>query len=606
MDNAFSLLKVITSALTVLPIYAHGGEPLGLVDSNGREVLAAKYSEVRYLGSGLYLTRNMAPGLAPGDKYFLFNRDGKQLEVLVPGGAEFTGVYSLGFPPSTSEKTSSAALSHNALVVFSRQGKFGLCDSAGKEVLPARFGAIDTINGGTSFVFENHVRYFPAGFMGGASNVRSDEPTKLTDRAFIFNAESHVLEPIEQKGIYGITSEYSDGLRSFSCVGEPRLSGYLDAYGRVAVKPQFQGAGNFQHGNALVAMFGKESYPGANLRVIDKSGTIVRTGDLVLGRRWNGFCIASEQKKAKGVVNREFKWILKPEFSLVQAKTDGNYITCKLRAKKVSVYSNTGKELATMSFDDLERTRMYYKCVSKSQYDPSIGKQAEVGVLSTQYAFDNPMSIEVASNGLVSHYSPYPPIGWDSQLNRPVSSTLAAQLYPRIVEAQSEPDRFVVSKARGTYWFDSIRWKELQGRSGFPPLSPTNSLLPGHYGDALDLFSRFLHEYDLVGMSRQEVLRLLGPGNPNAKTVQPSLRYMILSGGCCLDSCVYVDINFQNEIVCDWCFSGSDRKKSARFVDNVVLVPEICTVKSLTNMDLPRANQAHTARNQDREFRHGQ
>ncbi len=595
MGYASPLLKFLTSALSVLPIYAHGGEPLGLMDSDGREILAAKYSEVHFLGNGLYLTRSMAPGLAPGCKYSLFNRDGKELEVRVPAGAEFIGVYSLGPSRMTNEKTSFfPALPDKALVIFSRQGKFGLCDSAGKEVLPARFGAIDTTNGGTSLVFENRVRYFPSRSIAKQSNECPDEPTKPTDRAFIFKAESHSLKPIAQKGIYSIASGYSDGLRSFSCVGEPKLAGYLDASGRVAIEPQFQGAGNFQDGQALITKFGKESYPGANLRVIDKSGTIVPTGNLVLGRRWNGFYLASELKKDKGVVNRDFEWVLPPAFSLVLAKTDGSYFTSKLSDKKVSVYSNTGKELSTMSFDDLDRTRMYYRCLPKSEYKCSIGKQAEAGILSTQYAFDEPSVIGISSNGLVSSFRPYPQIGWDGQLNRPISSTLAAQLYPRIVEAQTEPDRFVMSNARGTFNFDSIRWKELQGSSGFPPLPPTSSLLPGYYGDALDLFSRFLHEYNLIGMSRPEVLDLLGPGTPYSKTVRPSLRYMILCGGCCGDKYVFVDINFENESVCDWRFSGSDNNKSSPFLDNVILVPEIGTVDSLTNMDLPRANQDYS------------
>ncbi len=134
MVKAFSLLTVLNFALTALPtIYAQGGEPLGLMDLNGREVLAAKYSEVRYLGSGLYLTRDMAPGLAPGNKYFLVNREGKQLKVRVPSGAEFTGVYSLGSSPSTTENTSSS-LPDDAIIVFSSQNKFGLCDPAGREI----------------------------------------------------------------------------------------------------------------------------------------------------------------------------------------------------------------------------------------------------------------------------------------------------------------------------------------------------------------------------------------------------------------------------------------------------------------------------------------
>ena len=443
-------------------------------------------------------------------------------------------------------------------------------------------------------MFENHVQYFPAHYASRENNERHYAPT---DRAFIFKAKSHTLEPIDQKGIYAIASEYSEGLRNFSYGGMPGRSGYLDTYGKVAIKPQFQGGSNFQDGNASVVILAEESYPGANLRVIDKSGKMVPTGDLVLGRRWNGFYIVDGLNKEKGVVNREFKWILKPEFDLILARTDGTYIASKTKDKKVSVYSNSGTELATMSFDELDRRRMFYRCVPKSEYNPSIGKQAEAGVLSTQYPFDSPSAIEVVSNGLVAHCQPYPPIGWDSQLNRPISPTLAAQLYSRVVEAQSEPDRYVMSNARGTYCFDSIRWKEIQNISGSPPLPPTKSLLMGYYGDALDLFSRFLYEHNLVGMSRQEVLRLLGPKNPNVRTIQPSLRYMILSGGCCLDRYIYVDINFQNEIVCDWCFSGSDGKKSAPFVNNVVLVPEICTAEYLTNIGPPRANHAHTARN---------
>jgi hypothetical protein len=107
--------------------------------------------------------------------------------------------------------------------------------------------------------------------------------------------------------------------------------------------------------------------------------------------------------------------------------------------------------------------------------------------------------------------------------------------------------------------------------------------------DRLDMFRRFLQDYNLIGMQRQELCQLLGPENPAESMMQSDNRALkseaekdskpeqytyIISSGCLADQVPRVVVSLENDRVKSW-HLWSYGKSSPVYTTNVLLEKDV-------------------------------
>jgi hypothetical protein len=117
------------------------------------------------------------------------------------------------------------------------------------------------------------------------------------------------------------------------------------------------------------------------------------------------------------------------------------------------------------------------------------------------------------------------------------------------------PDRFLKESIPGNsfesdYWIDGYDY----------PVS------------RLEMFNRFLTAYNLIGMSKQKFIELLG--NKGQEKENPDgakeISFMLIPGGCTMDH-VHVKVSFRNDKVEGWRFFNRDKHESEVIVSNVLI-----------------------------------
>ncbi|CAN5186551.1 hypothetical protein BH11CYA1_BH11CYA1_33990 [soil metagenome] len=95
----------------------------------------------------------------------------------------------------------------------------------------------------------------------------------------------------------------------------------------------------------------------------------------------------------------------------------------------------------------------------------------------------------------------------------------------------------------------------------------------------IHMFNRFLHEYDLIGMSESDLLILLGSGSSHVRLpgkLAPEAHYYQLPSSGCIPTDFGIKINIKSEKVVSWlfhyrCNSSSESEESDLLTTNVVL-----------------------------------
>ncbi len=528
------LINVASIACIVVPAHEFQGNPLGLMDSQGKEVIPAHYSEIRYLSSGYYLTRSVEPGLKPGKQLTLFNRIGKEIAVSVPTGSFFAGVYSIGTKNDGSDRNNVLdALPDQSLLIFSKDGRLGLCDKKGHIALPAQFGAIDMVNGGTPFIFENSV-------IGLRNPYISETPSKNGDTKIYTFSKAGGLKELGNQSIYYISPEYSEGRRIFG-IGEERF-GFLDEQGKVCIEPRFKFVRDFRNGIARVWDVRQGN------QAIDKSGKTVPTESAFAAqgaqkvRAFNsgnlGSCLLSG--------NRAFF-----QRGRIYPRRDGTFIVV---GEKATVLTSQAPGCVTTAPYIEKDAHVLLRCIPKSEYNASTKYKTPATSLPTEQAFNSGYNIHVAADGLDTVGTPYSTRDFDDPMI-PFANTPAGLLSENVDWTQSEKDRFIMQEPFGSRAFDRVAWHR-----------------GGSRVTRVELFSRLLHEHNLIGMSRDKITDLLGEGLNESNEID-RLSFELCSSKCEPPS-LSIQFNFANQRVVSWRFSGSDGYSST-FTEDVVMVPEL-------------------------------
>lgn len=558
------LLSVLPAFATIYPIYQFDGDPLGVTDSTGHQILPNKYSRIRYLGHGLYLACDIASGLAEGKNLYLFDRDGAQIEVKTPPKSTFAGVYSFGVVGDKEPATEIfRTLPSDSLVVFSEEEKFGLCNLDGDVILPANFGTIDCANGGLPLIFEKQTYYtYPDRECYFHSKL--DLASYKKAKAYSFDVAKRELVAIQQTGIFAVAPEYSNGYRSFAIAERPHcLIGFIDTSAQVKIAPQFHRITEFDGDQALATIFDNATC--GHRFVIDKTGKQISPKNLWVSSKWNGVYYAhlGTFGHSTRLINERFETIVEPPPTMIHKLADGTFLMGHPKdASILNIVSNTGKVVKTLSKSDLNEQLVLFRAVSKR--DAAMSKAEDKAVFNCSFWRFK----KIADKGLLFAHTPLNMEFHETEASMPIPSEIAAAIVPNIALAKCEEDRFITKPRFGSTGFDSaaFEWRN-------NPIHGTkvNSLI---HVSKLELFIRCLKEHDLFAMSRKQVCDLL-PERQQLSTSKAFHRISLINGGCCTDSYFYIDIHFDGDKVVSWNFLDGVGRASKRFTEDVVFVPEV-------------------------------
>lgn len=272
-------------------VFREFGNDHGITDLKGRELAPPVYPYIRYLGHGLFLLHQRSPGSAQrfncSNDSILINRSGAKLKTVVPQNATFEGVFWLGKKAENDNNFVPETLPDDALLKFRIGQNFGICDKDGQVVLPASFGWI--------------------GITREATAVVRREDNKL----FVFDVKSRQQREVSSEvADNGVGMAFSEGLATFR---NQKLAGYIDSSGKVAIAPRFSGALNFEHGQAFVTIPNADGKT-SSAATINKLGEIISPPALGISEFYGDYAVARKGVGKLGVVNRNFEFVVKPEF----------------------------------------------------------------------------------------------------------------------------------------------------------------------------------------------------------------------------------------------------------------------------------------------------
>ncbi len=499
--------------------FSGDGNLYGLLDQNGKSVVPPKYSQIDYAGRGLFIASsvNAHNPYDRGVERYLFNADGLQVQLKVPEGAHFRRILWLGEGLQDSDAPLKK-LPQNTLITFIKDNHYGICDLSGKTIVRPIYDFIDIPQDGLTFMVKT-----------------IDHVSELST----FNVQSHQVRVLPIKNpvwsghdAFRYRTFFSEGLAACEIRDEhgyPKF-GYIDADGKFVIEPRYREPGPFVNGIASVSLdMGKAD------TVIDKSGRVISPEFLEVEQFRGEYAIAKCKSlpAGYGIVNRKFAFVVKPDYGNIRAIT------------KYRAYSH---------LNDVKRRRTepadYYLC------------NHSVFSSDCRFLFELPIGCEPNFTELYEGY-------WRSGSEKPVYFDLSGKEISEpksIVHDDSNsqvwllaPNRFLLTVKTDTGNFDPRYW----------------SLGIDQPISRFEMFKRFLEEYNLIGMSFDDVAKLLGVGyssrldkpTPDHKT----LRYHLISGGCLPEMAVKVKIQISNGKVESWCFD-TYRQVTSPITTNVLIV----------------------------------
>jgi hypothetical protein len=502
--------------------FVDDGNKHGLTDVQGREKVPAIYAQLSYIGHGLFLARKRSTN--PADKFgaedkILIDQEGSELKLKVPAGTNFETLFWLGEQTKTKlTQMVPGKLSRDALLVYSSGKELGLCNSDGNIILPAKFTRI-------GYPTEDFAILQAKGA-----------------QSFIYDARKRKLLQISYANLQrDCLQGFSNGLAQFKVINIAKPGcfwGYLDTSGKVAIKPKFNWAAGFVKGQAFVTLLDDKLANGA---VINKSGNVISPPQLGISEFHGDYAVAATTSGKKGVVNRSFKYVIAPEYESLVPQTVPYYSeedAWKLSSQAPLFYYANKSQGAPTVVLSLQGKVLFE--LPKGAHPLSV----ENGVLICNVVA-NDTSSKLAYLDLKGH-KVAPPLSYLSESNSTATfRAVAPGVLLKTIDGSN--DAFDVN-----YW--------AQGRSA--PVS------------RLNMFNRFLKQYNLIGMDEETVVGILGDGNNSQpadyKGHLVSIEHRVASGGCLPELTEYVKISFKDNRVDHWCFKQRD-KESAPITSNVVL-----------------------------------
>jgi len=551
MPGLKTLPLILTAVLSYLPFPTPEPQPgapcdgnlVGLADAEKHEIVAPKYARIDYIGHGLLLACNInwAHKYKLGKERCVLNRSGDQINLKAPKGGQVVEVFWLGPKADADPESVLQSLPEQTLLVFWQEGRSGLCDLEGNVVLAPKYDFISKASDGEAFVTD-----------------RLSVPGRAS--YFVFDCSDRSLTALPFDGIPQVENLYfSEGLAAFPearheehVPGEPGpLWGYIDKTGKFVIGQHFSMAGPFKKGMAsvglplppdlaqqrfeFVQLTLKHSHPRERPRppplpdyplgvVIDKTGKILSPKNMNVQPFYGDFAVAREvgsQPSLAGIVDREFKYVVQPQYRGLQPIVHFHH---SLLAGAGAPFSHNPLFYAT-GFTHTPMQDFHQQLIS----------------LDGHVATTLPGGIEFSVmeiSGLLhccdhTHKgSPFVYLNPQGKIVDPPDNTFDAH---HIRYQEIAPDRLLKIQESDNGRFDSLYWKDGDDR----PF--TRNVM----------FARFLADYDLIGMTKAEVIDVLGRGIKNNRA--DVLDYAVTGGGCTGDY-ESVQIQFVDDKAVSWCF----------------------------------------------------
>ncbi len=151
-------IAFMLSAATATPMrdgyewHGFDGNPSGLTDLEGKQILPAIYANIHYVGNGIFVATDIskADPFRWGEHH-IFNKQGKELPYKVPDGGVFVDVFSLGNDADKDLTKTCDEFPKGSLLRYRTSFENGLCTPEGKVFTPLLPGVICFIKPGLGY-----------------------------------------------------------------------------------------------------------------------------------------------------------------------------------------------------------------------------------------------------------------------------------------------------------------------------------------------------------------------------------------------------------------------------------------------------------------------
>lgn len=518
------VLMVLLASASISSAVAAPRYKCSIIDNFGHEIVPCKYSSIQYAGKGLFLLSevNSSTGWHLPIYSKVVNEDGKEIHVQLPKGS----VLETLFVPTEGAASSSKALSNlppGTLLEFRSICGCGLADSKGKillepeyrQVIRSKMGLFEAFGAG-QFVL----------VYDAAIGKRYTDPVKLG----LIDFESVVDgQLIANRMLF-----HNHGPRN-------ALYGYFDGNGEIAINPDFEAASPFEEDGFARVWTQVSSPENRRCYLIDTSGKRVESPEFEsISEAHNGLAVVGVRDAAgvvsHGIIDRKFKYLLRPEWHSLNYLCRNMYMAERKSGDPPVAISPDGAELFKFPPDTSSAKEseglilVFHNRASGSSGIVSLPKNVSVLSLDGRkiYSANNCKVVSFANGTAV--------LAQDSD-----------------VVGEDEYKCTVITKT-GITAKNITAWRlEPVGRNRLIKFVADNSFSPvvwrGDANSRSEEFSKFLRNYDLIGMPRSRVMQLLGA--PDFGNCYRAYRRTCGS----VDS--WIELKYDHDCVAAWRTGGS-------------------------------------------------
>lgn len=377
---------------------AQASENAGVVDLQDKTIIPFEYSNIEYLGNGLYkcfeqtmeLANSTAPRLVRQPYSFkILNSDGKEIQLNFPSAFQLVRIYIPDSYPKEDKHLN--ALPANAFIEVKGPKGLGLWKSTGERVIEPEYFQISVNDFVTAKVIKidsSGEKIFEEIKIGEPPEIKLTHDTIPSDNGLTIFAEKS-NKPEDKLGFRflhsGKVNEPSKRIATET--NYPIRFGYENENSKVVIPAIYTEARNFHKGIAIV----KTSKPTeiSEFQYIDKSGKQTspifwraqpfKHGRAVVAVNDNsaipypGKYIGTGIFGRFGVVNEKFKFVIQPNFAEVRNVFPNRYLATPIGGEPSKLYNRNGKLITKlpMRISSFEKLTSNSWIASVSNFDSS-------------------------------------------------------------------------------------------------------------------------------------------------------------------------------------------------------------------------------------------
>ena len=564
-----SVLSVLSCFVLAGGQAASAKEYYMLVDNKDKPITNETYKQLTYCGDGIYLGE-----LRGQHKQLVFNAEGTVLKNPVPSGYWIERVIS----SHNKEVQRSGDIPADTLFHVSKIGLHGVVDMQQRFILPPEFDSMQNI--------------------GDFYLLRKVDPNTSEPLIFLFDPKSRRLSKTGTPASKAIYEQASGGLVQFMPLARrdlkpgiwrPSLRGYCDIDFNVVIPPSFELLCPFRDGLAMVrtnypkqAVESSGPAPVTRNIFIDKTGKFVAPEIIPMGLFVNGLAVASPAATPSsdattsvaaparvGLIDRQFHFVVAPIYESLEPLSGHVYIAKPPGSDHLTAITDNGSKLCDFpkQITKIQPTDLFPtnpELVVAQCNDPSFhSEQARdhdcIATLQGKILVPPRYYLQQIRNGLVQAIDSKP----RGDMKSGIMNTKGELVIPlqKADFAITQANRII--KTIQSDNFDPEDWKANESQR-------------------LGLFASFLDNFNLIGMPYHQLVELFGQGidAPVSGPATFTCRYTLMSGTCG-NQWNGVDIQFENNIVKAWRFSGTNEDPKAKFlwhVENMIFDPDSSTL----------------------------